>query len=489
MRPPRGCPPHCGAADGRQPRGGGATHSAGAAAAIDAASSNGTMVRGATCGGRDRGGADMGGSLAAVGAGTGVVATAGAGAAAASTQSERRPRGRHWHWPPPWPRADGRPAADTVDDSVEARAGGGAPLAVGWGQIGGRGKPHAAHPRAGRGEAARAVWTIAGAAARNASAARLEAAALAAAVVSLVGERMTTRRAIGAAPPCGCCGVGTSPFDRLPATASVRVRGVGGGGGGGGGGGCGGAAAAAVGGPRRPVWVARARLGTDWSVECCVRERWRPLADGRVGGRVGRHSWSPVFGTGPWAAAETGAGETSARLSERRRPNQRGSLAAAATPVGLTIVWRLRRGRAPHKSATAAADGNGGGGQGTLPGRDAPGLHIEERRRRSPPRSTAAARLAAAARAVTPASRWRSGWRRRWAVVASPWSPRQWSRVLPRREDYAVETRGAIPTDGGGGGGSRTLRRRRRGCTQRGRRWRHVAVAAPPSLSPCPLRG
>jgi len=50
------------------------------------------MLRGATCGGRDRGGADTGVKLATVGVGTGAAATAGAGAAAASTQSGRHPR-------------------------------------------------------------------------------------------------------------------------------------------------------------------------------------------------------------------------------------------------------------------------------------------------------------------------------------------------------------------------------------------------------------
>ena len=63
-----------------------ATHRAGAAAGADAASSTGTTLRGATCGGRDRGGADLGWKLTAVGAGTGAARTAGAGAAAASTQ-------------------------------------------------------------------------------------------------------------------------------------------------------------------------------------------------------------------------------------------------------------------------------------------------------------------------------------------------------------------------------------------------------------------
>jgi len=79
-----------------------ASHSAGAAAAADAAWSSGATVQGALRGGRDRGGADSGGKLAAVGAGTGVVATAGAGAAAGSTQSGRRPRCRHGQRPPNW---------------------------------------------------------------------------------------------------------------------------------------------------------------------------------------------------------------------------------------------------------------------------------------------------------------------------------------------------------------------------------------------------
>jgi len=88
-----------------------ATHSTGGGATADVASSTGATLRGATCDGRDRGGADTGENLAAVGAGTGAAATAGAGAAAAGNQSGRRPRGRQWHWPPPWPTADGRSAA------------------------------------------------------------------------------------------------------------------------------------------------------------------------------------------------------------------------------------------------------------------------------------------------------------------------------------------------------------------------------------------
>jgi len=119
-----------------------ATHSADAAAAADAAASTGATLRGATCGGGDRGGADTGWKLTAVGAGTGAAATAGAGAAAASTQSGRRPRAAvtgidH--------RRGGRRTAGprlsfAIDGAVEARAGGGAPLAVGGGASGGAGK-------------------------------------------------------------------------------------------------------------------------------------------------------------------------------------------------------------------------------------------------------------------------------------------------------------------------------------------------------------
>jgi len=78
-----------------------ATSRAGAAAAVDAASSTGATIRGATCDGCDSGGADTGRKLLAVGAGTGVAATAVAAAAAARTKSGLRPRGRHWYWPPP----------------------------------------------------------------------------------------------------------------------------------------------------------------------------------------------------------------------------------------------------------------------------------------------------------------------------------------------------------------------------------------------------
>jgi len=119
-----------------------ATHRAGAAAGADAASSTGATLRGATCGGRDRGGADLGWKLTAVGAGTGAARTAGAGAAAASTQSGWRPRaavtgiGRRRCRRR---KADPRPSF-AVDGAVEARAGGGAPLAVGGGESGGVGK-------------------------------------------------------------------------------------------------------------------------------------------------------------------------------------------------------------------------------------------------------------------------------------------------------------------------------------------------------------
>ena len=79
-----------------------ATRRAGAAAAVDAASSTSATIRGATCGGCDRSGADTGGKLVAVGAGAGVAATATAAAAAARTKSGLRPRGRYWYWPPSW---------------------------------------------------------------------------------------------------------------------------------------------------------------------------------------------------------------------------------------------------------------------------------------------------------------------------------------------------------------------------------------------------
>jgi len=59
-----------------------ATHRAGAAVAVDAASSTGCKLQGTTCGGRDCGGEDTSGNLAAVGAGTGVVVAAGADVAA-----------------------------------------------------------------------------------------------------------------------------------------------------------------------------------------------------------------------------------------------------------------------------------------------------------------------------------------------------------------------------------------------------------------------
>ena len=119
-----------------------ATHRAGAAGAADAASSAGATLRGATCGGLDRSGADTNGKHTAVSAGTGAAAAAGACAAAASTQSGWCPRaavtgiGR---------RLDRRRTASlrrscALHGAVEARAGGGAPLALGEGESGGAGK-------------------------------------------------------------------------------------------------------------------------------------------------------------------------------------------------------------------------------------------------------------------------------------------------------------------------------------------------------------
>jgi len=122
-----------------------------------------------------------------------------------------------------------------------------------------------------------------------------------------------------------------------------------------GGGRCLGAATAAVGGPCHPIWAAGARLATDWSVECCVRARGGPAADGRVGGRAGHHSWSPFLATGPRAAVATGVCVATACLLERRQPRRCGSQGAADASVGLNTGCRLRRGRAPHTAATAAA--------------------------------------------------------------------------------------------------------------------------------------
>jgi len=195
-----------------------------------------------------------------------------------------------------------------------------------------------------------------------------------------VGERTTTRGAMEAAPTCGCRCVGTSPIEGLLVSELVRVRGAGVAGR------CRGAAEAAVGGPCRPVSVAGACLASDWSVEGRVQARGRPAVEGLVGGRAGHHSWSLLCAIGPRVQATTGACVASACLSEHRRLRRRGSLGTDDASVGPNTGCRLLRRSAPHTAATATA------------------------------------------------SRWRSGWSRRWAVVASLWSPRPWIWVLSRRQ-------------------------------------------------------